>query len=92
MVEEGKSNQQIYSYVKENYGENQMAVPRHGWINRLSYGLPFLLIGLIMTVALGFAWNWTPEDSSDDDDPPESGEDDKRERIQELAAEGGPLG
>lgn len=92
MVQEGRTNQEVYSYVRENFGENQMAVPRQGWFDRISYGLPFLLIGLITIVALGFAWKWSPEDSPDDEDPPESGDDEKRERIEQLAADGGPLG
>lgn len=94
MVEEGQSNEKIYTYVKKNYGENQVAIPRHGWFNRLSYGLPFLLIGLIMVVAMGFAWSWAPDEPPEDDDrdPPETGDDDKRERVEKIAADGGPLG
>jgi cytochrome c-type biogenesis protein CcmH/NrfF len=92
MVNEGKTNEQIYSYVAENYGKNQVAVPRYGFTRRLSYGLPFLLIGFISVIALGFAWNWSTEE--DKDEPP-SGDDpeqtERKQKIEEIASRDGPL-
>lgn len=91
MVKNGKTNEEIYAYIARNYGEYQIAVPRHGWTRRLSYGLPFLLVGMLMVVALGFAWNWTGEDESPDDGDRSGEEKDKRERIKQLVSEEGPL-
>jgi cytochrome c-type biogenesis protein CcmH/NrfF len=93
MVDEGKRNEEIYSYIRENYGNHQIAVPRQGWFNRISYGLPFLLIGIISVIVLGYAWNWSQDESASDAGPDDQGgaDDSKREKIEELASEGGPL-
>lgn len=90
MVDEGQSNPEIYRYVQENYGDHQIAVPRQGWFYRISYGAPFLLIGLISAIALGFAWGWSDR-NNDSNGPHDDPEDPKRQKIQNLASDGGPL-
>lgn len=69
MVNEGKTNDQIYQYIIENYGKNQVAVPHNSWMKRLSMGLPYLLMGMIVVVATGFGWFWT--NSGRDEEPPD---------------------
>jgi cytochrome c-type biogenesis protein CcmH/NrfF len=90
MVDEDQSNQEIYQYVQQNYGDHQIAIPRQGWFYRISYGLPFLLIGFISVIALGFAWNWSDRDS-DTEELPGDTEDSKRRKINDLVSEEGPL-
>ncbi len=90
MVNNGHANHEIYQYVQENYGDHQIAVPRRGWFYRISYGLPFLLIGFFSIIALGFAWNWSERDPSTEDPLGET-EDPKREKIEELVSKDGPL-
>lgn len=53
MVQSGKSNREIYDYVRRRYSGQQIAVPARGWLSRVSFGLPYLLIGILST---GIYW------------------------------------
>ncbi|MFB6347826.1 MAG: cytochrome c-type biogenesis protein CcmH [bacterium] len=88
MVRKGKSNQEIYHYIEENYGENQIAVPQENWMQYVSMGLPYLLMGVIVVIAVGFGWFWTrsqPDDESGDGDDRLDG--DRRESIDQIVSE-----
>lgn len=93
MVNNGKSNEAIYRYIAEDYGKNQVAVPHNDFMKRLSMGLPYLLMGLIVVVATGFGWFWVSQGSDDDDgtDPIAPEKRDSIDRIVE-ADENNPLG
>lgn len=58
MVREGKSNGEIYEYIARNYGNNQIAVPRNSWMKFVSMGLPYIVVGLILVIAVGFGQFW----------------------------------
>ncbi len=59
MVEEGKSNREIYDYVESEYGPDQVAVPRHGLLSRLSYGIPYLLFAFLVWLVFYLGWQWS---------------------------------
>jgi cytochrome c-type biogenesis protein CcmH/NrfF len=58
MVEAGKSNQQIYRYVQNEYGPNQVAIPHQGYMHRISYGLPYVAVGGMFLIAYWLGWTW----------------------------------
>jgi len=58
MVHAGKSNQEIYSYIEDEYGPGQIAIPHQGYFNRLSYGLPYLAVGTMILISYWMGWNW----------------------------------
>ncbi len=93
MVNEGKTNEQIYNYIEDNYGSSQVAIPRTDWIQRLSTGLPFMLIGGILVLVLGFAWVWSDKSSGSlvESDGTDKVTTKKKEKIEEQASKGGPL-
>lgn len=91
MVNDGKTNAQIYQYISDNYGKNQVAIPRQGWFNRISYGLPFLLMGGIVILVLGYAWNWSDDEDDSDSNQDSNISQEKADRIERAASEGGPL-
>jgi cytochrome c-type biogenesis protein CcmH/NrfF len=58
MVEEGKSNEAIYNHVQNEYGPNQIAIPHQGYLHRISYGLPYVAVGLMILIAYWLSWTW----------------------------------
>lgn len=82
MVQEGKSNQQIYRHVQNEYGPDQIAVPHQGYMNRVSYGLPYVAMGLMILTAYWLGWNWWVKRRRDDDEPLS---DDERESLDQLS-------
>jgi len=58
MVEEGKSNGAIYQHIRNEYGPNQIAIPTRGYMNRISYGLPYVAVGLMILTVYWLAWSW----------------------------------
>lgn len=70
-------------------------------MNRLSYGLPYLVLGMLCVLVLGFTWHWTfymRDDRTDETSIAEeestdvSMEDKKRQQLDQLLKEReGPL-
>ncbi|MFB6345904.1 MAG: cytochrome c-type biogenesis protein CcmH [bacterium] len=71
MVESGKSNREIFEYVKKRYSQSQIAVPRNDMLYRVSYGFPYLLIGICINIVLWLAWKWVirTEQTATDETP-----------------------
>lgn len=92
MVEAGKTNRQIYQYVEDNYGPGQVALPRRGWMDRLSYALPYLVMGLVAVGVFAMAWRWTKASRGGMEDGEDDPSEETRQRIEELAHREGPLG
>lgn len=58
MVNQEKSNQEIYEHVQQEYGPDQIAVPHQGYLNRISYGLPYVAVGMMLLTVYWIGWNW----------------------------------
>lgn len=80
MVNEGKSNHEIYSYVEDNYGKDNIAVPRTGWIKSMSYGFPYILIALLTVAAFRVGWLYSESDDTTDAELDDS----EIEKVEEL--------
>lgn len=92
MVHAGRTNREIFRHVEENYGPDMVAVPRRGWMSRLSYGVPYLALGAVAVGLFALAWRWRRDaDPLDDDGSPGMSEETER-KIDELAHREGPLG
>lgn len=63
MVRKGKTNQEIYQHIRNEYGPDQIAIPRKGYMERVSYGFPYVAVGLMLLGVYWLGWNWwTRED------------------------------
>jgi len=93
MVREGKSNAAIYDHVEDNYGPDMVAVPRRGWSSRLSYGVPYLALGVVSVFLFALGWRWVEAGRAAHDEEAD-GElsEETRSVLDELAHRQGPLG
>lgn len=92
MVHEGKTNREVFHHVENNYGPDMVAVPQRGWMSRLSYGVPYLALGVVAVGLFTLAWWWREDaDPLDDERPTGLSEEDER-KLDELAHREGPLG
>lgn len=58
MVREGKNNEEIFEYIESNYSHSQIAVPRNDMLDRITYGLPYLLVGFVFVILFRMVWMW----------------------------------
>lgn len=58
MVRDGHTNEEIYQHVQDEYGPDQIAIPRKGYVQRVSFGLPYLALGFMLLITYWLGWVW----------------------------------
>lgn len=79
MVLEGKSNQEIYQHVQNEYGPDQVAIPHQGYFQRISFGLPYLALGIMLLITYWLGWQWWRRGENKPDPTEELSEEDEQE-------------
>ncbi|MFB6356204.1 MAG: hypothetical protein ABEJ65_06780 [bacterium] len=81
-INQNPSREELNRFISDQFRDGLIAVPRESYLQRLSFGLPYLMIGFMLAGAYWLAWEWTTRDEGKNNRP---GDDETREKIEELS-------